>query len=45
MHYWIVKNSWGAEWGDEGYIRLEKMPKKTKHSACGIAKAASYPTV
>jgi C1A family cysteine protease len=50
MKYWIVKNSWGGMWGDKGYIMMEKMPKgkkgkKQPHSACGIAKAASYPVV
>jgi len=48
--YWLVKNSWGAEWGSEGFIMLEREPKATKmhknpHSACGITKAASYPVV
>lgn len=36
--YWIVKNSWGASWGESGYIRLEKGT-----DSCGIHDAASYP--
>ncbi|KAM7275777.1 hypothetical protein ACFE04_017643 [Oxalis oulophora] len=40
--YWIVKNSWGAEWGEKGYIRMERGIKK-KGGLCGIAMEASYP--
>lgn len=39
----MVKNSWGAEWGEHGYIRL-KAGVTAKEGLCGIAMAASYPT-
>jgi len=40
--YWKVKNSWGASWGQEGYILLEK-GKSQKGGQCGILLSASYP--
>lgn len=40
--YWTVKNSWGAEWGEKGYIRMER-GIRAKHGLCGIAMEASYP--
>ncbi|CAL9164373.1 oryzain alpha chain-like [Musa acuminata AAA Group] len=40
--YWIVRNSWGGDWGEAGYIRMERNVNAST-GKCGIAMEASYP--
>jgi len=39
--YWLIKNSWSAMWGDQGYIKIAR----NKDNMCGVASQASFPVV
>uniref|UniRef100_A0ACD5Z074 Uncharacterized protein n=1 Tax=Avena sativa TaxID=4498 RepID=A0ACD5Z074_AVESA len=40
--YCLRKNSWGASWGENGYLRMEDIADKK--GMCGLAMEPSYPT-
>ena len=39
--FWIVRNSWGKGWGEDGYIRI----KRNAWNQCGVASNAIIPLV
>ena len=46
MKYYKVKNSWGASWGESGYIRMERGSAAGTKGMCGILSGPpSYPVL
>ena len=40
--FWIIRNSWGTNWGEKGYFRVARQSKDGP-GICGILKMSSYP--
>ena len=40
LNYWLVKNSWGTSWGDNGYIKLAAVEGE---GICGVQMVPVYP--
>lgn len=41
IDFYIVKNTWGPDWGEKGYIRMIR----NRNNSCGIASFGFYPTL
>jgi C1A family cysteine protease len=45
IEYYLVKNSWGESWGDNGYVKIGRSDSTNDAGICGIAMDASFPSV
>ena len=45
VDYWKVRNSWGASWGMDGYVLIQRSSSTNDIGVCGIAAEPSFISV
>jgi len=46
LDFWVLQNSWGTDWGEEGYVRIKRGTDDSEDGTCGIlALGGAYPGI
>jgi len=43
--YWILRNSWGTGWGEEGYAKFERTDEEGSKGTCAVLMFGNYPNI